>query len=366
MLLLKRLMKRPESAKSPRDAEAASPNLKLRGADVLPVSPRDGQAKDASKEVNILAADNVEHQKVVVLLSGLLYISTSASLILLNKHALASFQFHCPNALLLLHCLLAVFLVKMFEVVGWIKLEPLKWSIIKIWFPVNLLFVGMIVTSFFSLKLIGVAMFTLLKNLSNFITIIGDWYFFGRTYSLQVWCCLILMVGSACFGGYTDLRFSLEGYMWQLLNCIFTSAYALYLSGTMDRVAQFTTSKERMTEFSMVYYNNLLSIGPILILMLGYGEVITLPTQAALTNPEFIIVALVGGLLGFGISFTSLWYMSRTTATVYSLTGSLNKILVAVAGILLFAEPTTLRNLMSIVVGLAAGVIFVLAKAYGR
>lgn len=31
-------------------------------------------------------------------------------------------------------------------------------------------------------------------------------------------------------------------------------------------------------------------------------------------------VAALGGLLGFAISFTSLWFISRSTATVYSLT----------------------------------------------
>ena len=44
------------------------------------------------------------------------------------------------------------------------------------------------------------------------------------------------MVASASFGAYTDVSFHLEGYLWQLLNCFLTSAYALYLSGTMERV----------------------------------------------------------------------------------------------------------------------------------
>ena len=38
------------------------------------------------------------------------------------------------------------------------------------------------------------------------------------------------------------------------------------------QVAQHTSTKERMSEFSMVYYNNLLSIGPILVLMAVFGE----------------------------------------------------------------------------------------------
>ncbi|KAL6763118.1 hypothetical protein V8C86DRAFT_2507702 [Haematococcus lacustris] len=302
----------------------------------------------------------------IILLAGVAYVVTSSCLVLFNKHALSSFNFGCPNTLLLFHCALSVFLVKSCEALGFLKdpIEPLKWEIIKLWFPVNLLFVGMLVSSFFALKLIGVGMFTVLKNLSNFLTIGGDYFFFGRSYGWPVWTCIFLMLASALASGMTDLRFTWSGYIWQLINCLFTSGYALYLNRVMERVKEHTHDRQRMGEFSMVYYNNLLSLGPIAVLVLGFGEVSKLPQETALLDPEFLLVALLGGLLGFAISFTSLWFMSRSTATVYSLTGSLNKVLVAVAGIILFREVTTVRNLTSIAVGLLAGVIFVFAKAY--
>lgn len=92
------------------------------------------------------------------ILAGGAYVLTSSCLILFNKHALSSFSFACPNALLFFHCLLSVALVKLCAWSGFLRqpLEPLKWSIIKLWFPVNLIFVGMLVSSFFGLKLIGV------------------------------------------------------------------------------------------------------------------------------------------------------------------------------------------------------------------
>lgn len=82
-----------------------------------------------------------------------------------------------------------------------------------------------------------------------------------------MWACLILMVLSSVVGGMTDLRFSLAGYIWQFINCVFTSGYALYLIGVMDKVVPLTSTKSRLNEFSMVYYNNLLSIGPIMAIM---------------------------------------------------------------------------------------------------
>ena len=55
-------------------------------------------------------------------------------------------------------------------------------------------------------------------------------------------------------------------------------------------------------------------------------------------------------------------FLSTTTATSYSLVGSLNKIPVAVIGLVAFNVPWSVENLASILVGLFAGIIFVKAK----
>jgi GDP-mannose transporter len=185
---------------------------------------------------------------------------------------------------------------------------------------------------------------------------------YKKKYSLGVWAVLFLMLASAYMGASTDAKFSWLGYSWQAANCIFTSAYALYLRSVMDTVAEHTTNKQKMDEFSMVYYNNLLSLVPIFGLMVAFNEHSTLLNQPALYNPVFLLVASLGGLIGFAISFSSLWFLSQTTATLYSLVGALNKIPVAILGILAFRESTDPKNLASIGVGLLAGVLFVAVK----
>lgn len=197
---------------------------------------------------------------------------------------------------------------------------------------------------------------------SNFVTAIGDVMLYNKRYTLGVWAVLALMMTSAIVGASTDSKFSWRGYSWQAANCIFTSAYALYLRSVMDRVSEHTTNKQRMDEFSMVYYNNLLSLVPIFGLMLAFNEHATLLSQPALYNPWFLLVASMGGIIGFAISFSSLWFLSQTTATFYSLVGALNKIPVAVLGIVAFQESTNPKNLASIIIGLAAGVLFVRVK----
>jgi len=108
-----------------------------------------------------------------------------------------------------------------------------------------------------------------------------------------------------------------------------------------------------------------LSIPPILVLGAVFGEYSSLLQQPALGNPMFWMVAVLGGLIGFGISFSALWFLSQTTATIYSLVGALNKIPVAVVGIVIFHEHSSPQNMASILIGLGAGILFVGIKSRG-
>ena len=55
-----------------------------------------------------------------------------------------------------------------------------SFKIAQVWIPVNIIFVGMIWTSFFALKNLGVPMATVLKNLTNLFTIGGDYLLYGK------------------------------------------------------------------------------------------------------------------------------------------------------------------------------------------
>lgn len=202
---------------------------------------------------------------------------------LLNKAALSSFDFKAPDSLLFFQCFLCVVLVKVFALLGYIKVEPFNWNIVRVWYPVNLIFVGMIITSFWALKDLGVATVTVLKNMTNLIVVSAEYFLYGRVYNMGIWATMGLMVLSAVVGGFTDLSFSASGYFWQMVNSGFTAANMLYLKYVfkgvhlmlyavtlmicimlcrvvMEKVKKYTSKGERLDEFSMVFYNNLLSL----------------------------------------------------------------------------------------------------------
>ncbi|KAM0895286.1 hypothetical protein ACQ4PT_023936 [Festuca glaucescens] len=167
------------------------------------------------------------------LLSGISYCIASCSMILLNKVVLSSYNFNAGVSLMLYQNLISVVILLALELFSVISTEQLTWKLIKVWIPVNLIFVGMLVTGM-------------------------------------------------------------------------------------------------------------------------YSEVIR--------EPMFWFFATASGLLGLAISFSSVWFLQETGPTTYSLVGSLNKIPISVAGVLLFQVPVSVENLFSIVFGLFAGIFFAKAK----
>lgn len=294
--------------------------------------------------------------------AGVLYSLSSAGLTLLNKKVLVHYDFTAVHALLCFHCLLSVVLVQICSIMGWAEVEPLSWELVRIWMPVNLIFVAMLATNFYALQLVGVGMVSVLKNLSNLLIIVGDFVFFQRTYTWQVWICLLFMVVSVFTGSMTDINFSLRGYAWQMVNNVFTAGYALYLSRVTEKVSSLTHDHKPLNQMSMVYYNNMLSLPLTVMLVLLKGEIAGFRQQKALYDPSFQGLAVLGGLFGFVISFSSIWFVSLTTATLYSLVGSFNKVLVAAVGIWWFGESTEIRNLASIAAGLIAGTLLPFVK----
>lgn len=297
--------------------------------------------------------------------SGICYCTSSAGMILTNKYLLTSFDLQAPNCLLLIQFILTLILVLCAEKLSLLKREPFDWKVVSVWWPVNVIFVGMIGSSFYALRTLQVPMLTLLKNLTNLLTICGDMYFFGSRFSMGVWSSLGLMTLSAFVGSATDLSFSSIGYSWQLVNCVFTAGYALYLKGVLNRVAEITAKSGGVSDVSKVFYNNLLGLPWLILLILYSNEIELVWASPVIKDPVFLLTILLSGCIAFSVSFFSIKFLTHTTSTTYAMVGSLNKIPTAILGWIIFRVPTTFVNVASVLVGLFAGVVFVKAK-YAR
>lgn len=61
---------------------------------------------------------------------------------------------------------ISVVIVSMLSLLGLVSTEPLTWRLIKVWFPVNVIFVGMLITSMFRYAIFNFIAIIMLSFLS--------------------------------------------------------------------------------------------------------------------------------------------------------------------------------------------------------
>ncbi len=114
-----------------------------------------------------------------------------------------------------------------------------------------------------------------------------------------------------------------------------------------------------------MYYNNVLTL-PVLIVCTLFLESWTRSNLAlnfpASTRSIQYIAMIYSGLGTIFISYASAWCIRITSSTTYSMVGALNKLPIAVSGLLFFEKEVTKGGVLAILMGFGSGVVYALAK----
>lgn len=114
-----------------------------------------------------------------------------------------------------------------------------------------------------------------------------------------------------------------------------------------------------------MYYNNLLTI-PVLLAASIFVEDWS-PANVANNFPiehrnSLILAMVFSGLSSVFISYTSAWCVRVTSSTTYSMVGALNKLPIALSGLIFFDAAVTFASVSAIFIGFVSGIVYALAK----
>lgn len=114
-----------------------------------------------------------------------------------------------------------------------------------------------------------------------------------------------------------------------------------------------------------MFYNNLLTI-PILfvasIAVEDWSSTNVVKNFPVDTRNTIIAAMIFSGLSSVFISYTSAWCVRVTSSTTYSMVGALNKLPIAVSGLIFFDAPVTIPSVSAIFVGFVSGIVYAVAK----
>jgi UDP-galactose transporter len=114
-----------------------------------------------------------------------------------------------------------------------------------------------------------------------------------------------------------------------------------------------------------MFYNNLLTI-PILlvasIVVEDWSSANVIKNFPIDTRNTIVMAMIFSGLSSVFISYTSAWCVRVTSSTTYSMVGALNKLPIAVSGLIFFDAPVTIPSVSAIFVGFISGIVYAVAK----
>lgn len=114
-----------------------------------------------------------------------------------------------------------------------------------------------------------------------------------------------------------------------------------------------------------MFYNNLLTIPTLIVASLIFEDWssenlnLNFPVE---TRNSLIIGMIYSGLAAIFISYCSAWCIRVTSSTTYSMVGALNKLPIAVSGLIFFAAPVTFGSVSAIFLGFISGIVYAWAK----
>ncbi|KAI1354566.1 hypothetical protein F5Y01DRAFT_254375 [Xylaria sp. FL0043] len=303
--------------------------------------------------------------------SILAYCVASISMTVVNKYVVSGSDWNLNFFYLAVQSTVCIVTIQILKQIGVItNLAPFDTNKGRRWFPISLLLVGMIYTSTKSLQFLSVPVYTIFKNLTIIVIAYGEVLWFGGSVTPLALLSFGLMVLSSVVAAWADTRSagqSVEaaealatlnaGYAWMGLNVFCTASYIL----SMRKFIKSMNFKE----WDTMFYNNFLTI-PVLVVCSLVAEDWSSENVAKNFPPETRNALLVGmiysGLGAILISYCSAWCIRVTSSTTYSMVGALNKLPLAVSGLIFFSAPVTVGSVSAIIIGFISGIVYSWAK----
>ncbi|KAF3935579.1 hypothetical protein ABW19_dt0203519 [Dactylella cylindrospora] len=303
------------------------------------------------------------------------YCGASILMTVTNKYVLSGYAFNLNFFLLIVQSVVCVVAIEICKRMKIITYRDFNMDEARKWLPISLLLIGMIYTGSKALQFLSIPVYTIFKNLTIIMIAYGEVLWFGGSVTPMALLSFGLIVLSSVIAAWADIQAALSthghdtaeaasalstlnaGYLWMFINCLSTTAYVLGMRKRI-KVTQFK-------DFDTMFYNNLLSI-PILLactfLLEDWSSQNVEKNFPLETRNNLMLAMFISGLSSVFISYTSAWCVRVTSSTTYSMVGALNKLPIAISGLIFFNAPVTFFSVTAIIVGFISGIVYSLAK----
>ncbi|XP_039585686.1 UDP-N-acetylglucosamine/UDP-glucose/GDP-mannose transporter isoform X3 [Passer montanus] len=237
-------------------------------------------------------------------LSALFYGTCSFLTVLVNKALLSAYSFPSPMFLgigQMAATILILYVSKLNKIVHFPDFDK---SIPVKLFPLPLIYVGNHLSGLSSTSKLSLPMFTVLRKFTIPLTLLLE----------------IIILGS-------DLSFNLEGYIFVLLNDIFTAANGVYTKQKID--------PKELGKYGVLFYNACFMVIPTVIISFSTGDFQQATHFQHWTNFLFVFQFILSCLLGFLLMYSTVLCSHYNSALTTTVVGAIKNISIAYIGMLI-------------------------------
>lgn len=256
--------------------------------------------------------------------SALFYGLTSFLITVINKEVLTSWKFPSFLILSIGQLLAAVLVLYIGDKLKVISLVKFNVSIVKRLMPLPIFHLGNMVAGLGATKSVSLPMFTALRRFAILMTMILEIRILGVRPSLPIQLSVAGMIGGAIIAAADDMTFSLIGYSYVMFANVMTAAYGVYVKEKMQTLD--------IDKYSIMFYNSLLMLIPILILATVTGDFEAAYQFEHWTNFAFVAQFLGSCFMGFVLTYSTYLCSQYNTALTTAMVGCFKNVFVSYAG----------------------------------
>lgn len=233
--------------------------------------------------------------------SILLYMSSSFMIVIFNKIVLSVFAFTSVPFLMLVQSIFTalVVLLKCSDIQC-----PRKDLALACAFNVGNVFFGL-----HSSAALNVAMFTALRRVSIFMTMMAQHYYFDEPLDDRVYWSVNIMILGSCIAAANDLTFSVTGYAYVMMNNILTAASQIQVKKTLA---------SDWTKASVIFWTSILSACVSALSLIHWDPASFKEWDRAAFQVAFVASIVLGVCIKYGYT----WTIEKNDALTLAVAGS--------------------------------------------
>lgn len=279
------------------------------------------------------------------------YAICSSLLSVINKYAVTYFPY--PALLTALQYFTSVVGVVVAGRIGVISHNKFVWNTAKKFFPAALVFYLAIFANTNLLKHANVDTFIVFRSTTPLLVAIADTVFRKQPFpSKWTFASLLVIFGGAVGYVATDSQFNVTAYSWAF-------AYLVVICTEMVYVKKMVTDIDLNT-WGFVFYNNLISLllSPIFWVLMGEYKMLMVGAPAFENGFVSIFAVGLSCLFGVAISFFGFSARKAISATAFTVTGVVNKLLTVIVNVMLWDKHASNLGLGSLLITIVGGVLY--------